>query len=247
MIDGERARPSDSRGFIHKRIIGGISGAFSGGLGGALGGFFRPGGGGGGVTLPFRTPAQTARDRAMQDPRFLTPAATAVDVLGHIAHGHIPGTAEGHPFHARFTGGGAGGCQPPLVADIDGECRFPGSPADISVGGTMIGPKYGRGGYLPVDEPQVRRVCDRGDVLGDDGYCYDSLKNKERMWPKGRAPLLTGGERNAITRSKRAAGKVGRTVETLIDLGMLQKKAAPRRRKKKAVPQLPAHLAVDVS
>jgi len=66
----------------------------------------------------------------------------------------------------------------------------------------------------------------RGLILGDDGLCYNKsqLSNKERKWPRGRRPLLTGGEMRAISIAARAAGRVSRTTKRLADIGMLKKR-----------------------
>jgi len=89
-------------------------------------------------------------------------------------------------------------------------------------------------------EPAVRmtdtRVCPRGTVLGMDGLCYNKrdLKNAERLWPKGRAPLLTGGEMRCISIASRAANKLARKEKQLRSMGMLP--ALPKARKAKALP-----------
>lgn len=61
---------------------------------------------------------------------------------------------------------------------------------------------------------QVLR-CPPGMLLGKDNVCYESLRNHERKWPKGRKPLLTGGEMNAITKAARAAARLTRTKKRL--------------------------------
>ena len=108
-------------GIIHKpgsfsrRVFKGL---FEGGVGGAIGGVFA-GGGGGGCVGPGCGPGGTGmtqqdpREAALRDPRFNTELALAADVPGHIRHGHIPGTAMGHPQHQQFLspvtpGGGIG-------------------------------------------------------------------------------------------------------------------------------------------
>jgi hypothetical protein len=112
-------------GFIHKKTSIGrriITGGLTGGIGGALGGIFSGGGGGGGCVGPGCGPGgsgmtgmtqQDPREAALRDPRFNTALALAADVPGHIRHGHIPGTAMGHPQHQQFLapvtpGGGIG-------------------------------------------------------------------------------------------------------------------------------------------
>ena len=108
-------------GFIHRKDSIGrriIKGGLSGGVGGALGGLLGGGGGdcvGGncrGNVVPGGTSVDP-REAALRDPRFNTELALAADVPGHIRHGHIPGTLEGHPQHQQFLspvtpGGGIG-------------------------------------------------------------------------------------------------------------------------------------------
>jgi hypothetical protein len=71
-------------------------------------------------------------------------------------------------------------------------------------------------------------------VLGNDGLCYNKrdIRNSDRMWPKGRAPLLTGGEMSAISKAARAAGKLERTTKRLQKIGLMKKptRRAPARR-----------------
>jgi len=103
-------------------------------------------------------------------------------------------------------------------------------PAVMGFYGAAIEP-----GTLPIS----RRTCPRGTVLGKDGLCYNKISNSDRMWPKGRAPLLTGGDLNAITRAKRASTKIQNKVRDLQGMGMLPTKTPSRRRKKAAPIALP--------
>lgn len=80
-------------------------------------------------------------------------------------------------------------------------------------------------GLPPMAESITRLDCVPGMVLGKDNICYNKsqLRNADRKWPKGRAPLLTGGERNAITTAARASRKIQTTTKQLQRLGMLPK------------------------
>jgi len=128
-------------GFIHKKnsisrrvIRGGLSGGLSGALGGLLSG------GGGGGKAPCVGPGCNGPDAmavALADPRFNTAAALAADVPGHIRHGHIPGTTEGHAFHQEFLtevipGGGIGNAIKRFV---------PGGDSGMVSGGGMVVPE----------------------------------------------------------------------------------------------------------
>jgi hypothetical protein len=77
-------------------------------------------------------------------------------------------------------------------------------------------------------------------VLGADGYCYNKsqISNKERMWPKGRRPLLTGGDMGAITKAARAAKRLQAAQTKLQTLGMLKKPSRPRARSQAAAPRV---------
>ena len=69
--------------------------------------------------------------------------------------------------------------------------------------------------------------------MGTDGLCYNKrdISNKERFWPRGRRPLLTGGEMRCISIASSAAKKLQRKQKQLRELGLL--KAPPTRRPKK--------------
>jgi len=75
-----------------------------------------------------------------------------------------------------------------------------------------------------------RAICLRGMQLGDDGLCYNKsqITNKQRMWPAGRKPLLTGGDMRAISIAARAGKRLEGATKRLQRMGMM-KKAAPRR------------------
>ena len=77
-----------------------------------------------------------------------------------------------------------------------------------------------------------RAVCPRGTQLGNDGLCYNKsqISNKQRMWPAGRKPLLTGGDMRAISTAARAGRRLDLTTKRLQKLGMM-KKPSPRRQR----------------
>lgn len=90
-------------------------------------------------------------------------------------------------------------------------------------------------GIEPASRMVDMAICPKGMVLGNDDICYNKrqISNKDRQWPAGRAPLLTGGERNAISKANRASKKIERTTKQLQRMGMMKKpvrKAAPRPR-----------------
>lgn len=89
-------------------------------------------------------------------------------------------------------------------------------------GGRSVG---GMGGWEPNLLPASRSECGRGAVLGRDSLCYDkrSIRNSDRMWPKARRPLLTGGDLSCIAKASRAANRMKTQTKRLQKLGMLPK------------------------
>jgi len=208
-----------SEQFVHKRIIGGLAGGLSslitGGnpLAGAAVGFARGGG----------------RERAPEQPSVQLPqlgrSGMQVPELGPDFRD--PGAPSGRTEPSRRRSR--------LVARDD--CPWP-QRRDERTGqcGIFLGAGKGpepeppsspamQGGSAPFQETVAVRRCLPGSVLGSDGACYDRrmIRNADRMWPKGRAPLLTGGERNAIAKASRASKKIQRTTKQLQKLGMLPK------------------------
>ena len=84
------------------------------------------------------------------------------------------------------------------------------------------------------------RLCPPKTVLGVDGVCYNrrDLRNAERAWPRGRRPLMTGGDVRAISIANRAATRLQRKQKQLEDMGMLKKKVCPKPKQ-----LLPGHVA----
>ena len=138
-----------------------------------------------------------------------------------------------------------GPCMPPLIRSPQGNCIAPTSPrgAELFVGEATMG-RYGAA-LIPGSKLIDRAVCLPGMQLGDDGLCYNkaAITNKQRMWPRGRRPLLTGGDMNAIAIAARAGAKLDRTTKRLRTLGMMKKLPAPR----KAAPHAHAKPVAAVS
>lgn len=131
----------------------------------------------------------------------------------------------------------------PLAALPGGDPFIEVTRPTAGTGAAVMG-RYGAA-LMPEEEMRRHRSCLPGMVLGDDGLCYNrrDVKNSERMWPKERAPLLTGGDRNAITQAARAARRITSTTKQLQKLGMLPKPKA-RTRRAPAQRQLPAGITV---
>jgi len=239
MFQLDNGRPGERRGFVHKRILGGIKGAVSGLVGGGPGGLIR--GGLSGFLAPRRPlgPAQ----RTDLDPRRRTvPRTTTARPSLTSAREKNEGRALKFPELA--VGPNGRGCRiPGQRRDQFGDCSFflgefkgPNGDAAVTapVGDAVMG-RYGAAlqpGSMMID----RAVCLRGMQLGNDGLCYNrgAITNKQRMWPAGRKPLLTGGEMRAINIAAAAGRKLEGATTRLQKLGML-KKPMPRRTKTKAV------------
>ena len=224
MFREEGWRPNDRRGILHKSFIGRAIGTavktFVPAIGTAVGvvkaarSAFR--------TRGRPTPARTTTAR-------VTLAGQQGQQLGRALK--FPGTT---------VGGGIGlappqrtPCDFPMVRDSEGRCRTPTS-------GEFGGEQFGvgdavMGRYGAALEPGVkiieRSVCLAGMQLGDDGLCYNkgAISNKQRMWPRGRRPLLTGGDMRAIGIAARAGSKLDRTTKRLRSLGMMKALPAPRK------------------
>jgi len=238
-------KPGDQRGFIHKKILGGI---------GAIAGIASQVGipGAGFVSTAAR--ALTGR----RGPRFVPPrgfttgrtvprtqtARVSVFSRAERELGKVLKFGGSTPLG---FGGGLGaapgdGCVFPFRRAPDGTCKIflgdrPGPDGDGAVAGptgeAVMG-LYGaamRPGSMMID----RAVCGRKMHLGDDGLCYSktAISNKQRMWPKGRRPLLSGGDMRAISIAAGAAKRLERTTKRLQSMGMMKKpargRAAPHR------------------
>jgi len=240
--------PNDRRGFVHKsRFTRGLIGLATGGpLAGAT---------------AFVAPSRRSRPRAPVN-------ALVPDSGGGCAHTFGGRQARVSPITglceivSAAAAQSAGGCCPGIqwVLSTNGMCRNvltgatqPQVPCDGG-GGTTGGGGGGvfegggaavMGQYGAALHPSVASVrtldCLPGMVLGTDELCYNKrdLTNKERKWPRGRRPLLTGGDRNAITQAARAARAIQRTEKQLRKLGMLKapaRRAAPKKRQPLLLP-----------
>lgn len=219
ILDG--GRPGDRRGFVHRKILGGIS---------KIAG-----------VLPI--PA----------------AGTIAQVAGILAGG---GKEQGKDL--KFGGGIVvpaefqfdDECPGSLVMASDGHCVAPGSGhfrkhfggaegvSVVPVGEAVMG-RYGaalRPGSMLID----RAVCLRGMQLADDGLCYNKsqISNKQRKWPAGRKPLLSGGDMRAIGIAARAGARLAKTTSRLRSLGMMKALPKPRARPHQHAKQATAVVSV---
>lgn len=154
-------------------------------------------------------------------------AETAVKVGSGLFAGG--GRTGGDPFGG---GGGPETCPPNTIWDDRLQaCLSPRSGIGRETfGGNVVDGRYGPA-EVPDEVARMTAICPDGMVLGDDDLCYTNIANSERKYPRGRAPLLTGGERNAITKAGQAARKMGNAKKDLEKLGLLKRptRRAPAR------------------
>ena len=251
----ECGRPGDLRGFVHKRLLGAVGGFIRGGPLGALGGFVAGGRPRvptlqpqqvqlGPPPILVRAPARPTIPRtATARPSRLTAAGKEMGkelkfggdgggiggVVGGIAE-RFRRLAGGGPRRGVEGPTGGDGCILPWRWDPRTQsCKiFAGQQTGVDptpMGEAVMG-RYGAGlqpGNMVID----RAVCLRGMQLGNDGLCYNSgqITNKQRMWPAGRKPLLTGGDMRAISVAARAGRRLEGATKRLQRLGMMKKPA----------------------
>ncbi len=219
--EGVVAALGDERGFVHKRIGGAIKGFISGGPIGAVGGFVS--GGGPGPSLPvLRTPIARVvptRAAAICPPGFFETPAGGCQAIS---------APEPRPFIDPFALPRAIGRGISQLFDGGPAAAAPGMVSEAVMG------RFGAG-FEPELLSTTTRRCGRGAVLGLDGICYNrrDLRNSERFWPRGRRPLLTGGEMRCISVASAAAKKLQRKQKQLTELGLLKR---PPSRSKAAAP-----------
>lgn len=208
-------KPGDERGFFHKKILG-VVGKVAGIL---------PIPGAGIIGTVARTLAGGGTPSGRTVPRTLTARPTEFSAA-EKERGRAVKFAE-RPF-----GGGAGPCRPGTVPDPQGRgfCIAPTSPlgAQELVGEAIMG-RYGAA-LVPGSRIIDRAVCLPGMQLGDDGLCYNKsqITNKQRMWPAGRKPLLSGGDMRAISIAARAGRRLEGATKRLQRMGMMKKPASRR-------------------
>jgi hypothetical protein len=244
-------RPGDVRGFVHKKIGGflkGVTGVI-GGLGvPVISGVAKtisqiiPGGGNlsrspigrqlgfGNFGQTNLTPDQFAVSGQNLNvtpgcpPNFIRNALGMCIPIGGLGGGGVPG------------GGTDIGQHIPGMVPEGFACRtIPSGEkvCDMEFGAAVMG-RFGAALQPAQGNTWINR-CPTGTVLGKDGLCYNKrdISNSERKWPKGRAPLLTGGQMRAIGIASTAAKKLERTTKRLQGMGMMKK---PSRSTRKALP-----------
>ena len=233
----EGGKPGDARGFLHKSFIGRA-------IGGVAKRVISATPVGAALTTGFaiaknviRPPARPVSSRTLTARPSLAGAQGKEEARRLKFPDLTPrGVGVASPLGIRSDRRGdlgAGPCDYPKVRDRTGRCRTPTSGEfggeQFGVGEAVMG-RYGAAlepGSMIID----RAVCLAGMQLGNDGLCYNkgAISNSQRMWPRGRRPLLTGGDMRAIGIATRAGRQLDRTTKRLRSLGMM--KALPKPRK----------------
>jgi len=220
-------RPGDVRHFVHKfigRTLGKIGSSVLGGIpvvGGLASGIFDQ-------TLGRALGSTSVPVTSGCPPGFLNTGGGCVPVPRAGGPVVLPPVQlpAGRPL---FTGArGPGAFPQPTPAQVDIRTGL-GFPVDPAAGVAVMG-RFGAGFEPAVIMTDTRR-CGRGAVLGVDGLCYNrrDLRNSDRFWPRGRRPLLTGGEVRAISVASSAAKKLERKQKQLMELGLLKRPTRSRR------------------
>jgi len=218
------SRPGDVRGFIHKsfigKAVGGVVSSVIGSVplvGGVASGIFDTLRGAGASTVPQATGCP---------PGFIS--------VGGVCSPRTGGTSFfSRAIERRAATSQAFGQNGTFPAPTMQQTRIResmGLEADPAAGVPVMG-RFGAGTEPAVFMTDTRR-CPRRAVLGVDGICYNKgdLRNADRWWPRGRRPLLTGGEMRAISTASSAAKKLQRKQKQLESLGLLKRPASRTRR-----------------
>jgi len=247
--------PNDSRNFVHKRLFGAAKSFVTSGfsptaaaIGFATSGGRRPRGGARRAPSPFIPRPQFPSDptfgllTARRPPPRSTTARPGRFSAAEKAQGRaLKFPSFGAPAPSAFSPVKEGCIFPWKPNPVTGRCELfagdrPGrdtSPLPtgpgVAVGDAIMG-RYGAA-YRPGSQIVDRAVCLPGDVVANDGLCYPkaSVTNKQRAWPRGRRPLLTGGEMRAISTAARAGRRLELAQKRLQKIGLM-KKPAPRRK-----------------
>lgn len=222
--------PADRRAFVHKRLFAATKGFLTGGPTGAAAGFLSATGQPRTLTQPTTVLTIPGFTRATSCP----PGLRLNPLTGQCEATSTTGpTSTFAPRGPRIPTPGIKGRIQRLLPG--GETGFEDAVVGARDFGEAVMGRYGAG-LVPATRVTETAVCPRGAVLGNDGICYNrtQIKNGDRMWPRGRRPLLTGGEMRAISIATRAAGKVKRNNKRLMALGLLPKPRAGARAHQRA-------------
>jgi len=218
--------PNDVRFFVHKKIFGAAKGFVSSGFNplGAVSGFLTT------DTAPRQQrEGEKARGRALKlSARGIKPSVIAGRLSGRLP----PARGVSRSLVPQVFGK----CIPPFFDDGQGGCEIDlvpgpgggGTGAMRDIGEPVMG-RYGAG-EIPGNMVVNRAICRPGMVVGDDGICYNKsqVRNSQRQWPRGRRPLLTGGDMRAISTAARAGKRLEGATKRLQKIGLMKKPASRR-------------------
>jgi len=250
-------RPNDRRGFLHKKLLGlgrkalrltPVGSVIETGLGVVSS---LRGGGGGAARLPVTNfPVRRPADRSLTArPSEFSAAGKAAGRELKFGGGapQLLGAAPSAPCIFPFRRDPRTGECRIFLGDQTGidDTRIPdrgnGTPAITGDSGMAVEGRHGPG-MIPGNMVVDRAICSRGMILGNDGVCYQkgAITNRERMWPKGRRPLVTGGDMRAISIANRVGTRLDKTKSRLRGMGFMKPLPRPRKATPKAGPRAPA-------
>jgi len=230
--------PNERRNLFHKRLISAATGFVTSG--------FNPLAAASSFIAPVKRPARNVIPRSLTA-RTSTAGEAGKGLGRRIKFGGGSSLIRGiaGPASAAALGFQVGGdCFIPgqRVDPVTGKCKFffgeQTGPDDVPLqtgtglpGGDVVMGRYGAA-EVPGQKIVNRAVCRPGMVVGDDGLCYNrtQIRNNQRQWPRGRRPLLTGGDMRAISVAARAGARLERTTKRLQKIGLMKKPARPVKR-----------------
>jgi len=227
-------RPGDVRGFLHKRFIGAVKGFVSSGFDplGAVRGFVK--------TPPRRQVSRERTARPSESGQAGKAFGRQLKFGGEAAQPAVLLPRGGPRARSLPLVQPSRPCPTGTVRDPMGRgfCVAPGSPTGERAGVPAPSAPVGdavMGQYGAALQPGVmnieRSVCLRGMQLGNDGLCYNRghLRNTQRMWPRGRRPLLTGGEVRAVAIAARVGTRVDKMATRLRGMGLMKRLPTPKK------------------
>ena len=124
-----------------------------------------------------------------------SPGATGISDPGYTNFGTADPCPTGYSWDgAQCVATGIGGV---IERTLPGGATGYGS----DVYGQAVMGAFGRPALQPYVYSQPVRRCPPGLVLGKDGLCYDKIANKDRMWPRGPRPFMTGSDMKALRKA----------------------------------------------
>jgi len=218
--------PNEVRGFVHKRIGRAVSGFVTSGFNplAAVGGFLTTD-----TATRQQAEGEKARGRALKlSARGIKPSVIAGRLSGRLPPARVRRSLNPPQIFGTcippFFDDGQGGCEIDLVPGPGGG----GTGAMRDIGEPVMG-RYGAG-EIPGNMVVNRAICRPGMVVGDDGICYNKsqVRNSQRQWPRGRRPLLTGGDMRAISVAARAGKRLEGATKRLQKIGLMKKPSRGR-------------------